>query len=58
MMVFAFNYRLLKAGVDLFLWIWGQPGLRSEVQDILGYIVRLCLKEKQNTLQIYEIFKQ
>jgi hypothetical protein len=29
-------------------WVWGQPDLQSEFQDIQGYIEKSCLKKTKN----------
>jgi hypothetical protein len=32
-------------------WVWGQPGLQSELQDSLGYTEKPCLKKQKNLIQ-------
>jgi hypothetical protein len=48
--VHAFNSSTWEVEVDL--WVWGQPGLQSEFQDIQGYTEKPCLRKKQNSLSI------
>jgi hypothetical protein len=32
-------------------WVWGQPGLQSEIQDNQGYTEKPCLKKQNKTKQ-------
>jgi hypothetical protein len=36
-------------------WVWGQPGLQSEFQDIQGYTEKLCPKKIKNNKKIKKI---
>jgi hypothetical protein len=42
----AFNPSTREAEAGDF-WVWGQPGLQSELQDSQGYTEKPCLKKQK-----------
>jgi hypothetical protein len=45
MVAYTFNPSTQEAEADRALWIQGQPGLYTDFQDSLSYIVGPCLKK-------------
>lgn len=54
MVVHAFNTSTRKVEDGIFLWIWGQSGLRNKFQNNQGYLVPVSKSNKNH--KIYSLY--